>query len=721
MAWRASVAKLIANSGERGKAMWNRCFLQNKCLYLQYLRGENLGVRMGIGIGMSYPMWRTVYTPKRKHLWYDKKYLLRTIIMRLKSLLAFAACVLCCISSFGQRQQTTVDYYPYPNGLRMIGKKTYSYIIGEDGENLKDGAFSISAKPEAIRVTDGFTTTGVSSNGHFRLNTSFAKGNLNGAFTFSYSTTLTQKNLSGTVTESHSMTFNGNFSNGLPHGAFNIQYKTGDHYRLVANYNKGVLVGSYSSAGSYRDLACVVKGTLTSKGEMTGRWTISNIDTNFDDFVYEFQNGVLVRKTTPKGSTKPSLTALAKKYAAGTISEEELLKHNVVVLVDSFPLGKYSRNVIFRDDVLDWEDVGGYDFSHPNNKKYKYLKEEIVFTDKGLDKFCNEILSAKGREYSERVRKGDVGYYVSVERRKYENLVVGVDYSAQDAHYWNVFLTDRQIEFLKEKLHDKRKQNVISVADLDYEGYAGPYSRLSWSKLGIVAPKIFNLFNGVPCDLDELRASAKKLYPKMPNLFVVCDRDSSICAFIHNDVEEQCYKQGITDLAIINNGILYVKNDDMYKRLLVYIAYLSDNYDEFVAGASEEERAYFDVLKEDCMSKINECYKESLDPVLKFMLTESTPISIAYDDKVGRYFSFEGFSEEYPSLEFSRKLKSFGKKLVGYEVVGRHGENYDEVECILAWQGKKKIVTKYKVIFHLKSKMVIAKSIDVNNATIIVE
>ena len=636
--------------------------------------------------------------------------------MRLKSLLAFTACVLCCISSFGQRRQTTVDYYPYPNELRMIGKKTYSYIIGENGENLKDGAFTISAKPEAIRVTKGYTTLEVSSNGHFRLNTSFSKGDLNGPFSFSYSMTAYQRKLSSTVTESHSMTFNGNFSKGLPHGAFNIQYKTGDNYKLVANYNKGVLVGAYSSVGRYDYLPCIVKGTLTSKGELTGKWTISNADTRLEDFVYEFQNGVLIRKTTPKGSTKPSLTALAKKYAAGTISEEELLKHNVVVLEGTIPLGTYAKDIIFRDDVFDLGDVGGYDFSIPNNKTYKYLRQEIVFTDKGLDKFCKEILSAEGREYSERVRKGDIGYYVSVERRKYENLVVGVDYSTQDALWWSVFLTDRQIEILKEKLHDKRKQNVISVTDLDYEGYAGPYSRLR-----IVAPKIFNLFNGVPCDLDELRASAKKLYPKMPNLFVVCDRDSSICAFIHNDVEGLCYKQGIADLAIINNGILYVKNDDMYKRLLVYIAYLSDNYDEFVAGASEEERAYFDVLKEDCMSKINECYKESLDPVLKFMLTESTPVSIAYDDKVGKYFSFEGFSEEYPSLEFSRKLKSFGKKLVGYKVVGRHDENYDEVECILAWQGKKKVVTKYKVIFHLKSKKVIAKSIDVNNATVVVE
>ena len=57
---RASVAKLIANNGERGKSDVESLFLQNKCLYLQYLTGEKSRGRMG----MFYSMWRALYTPR---------------------------------------------------------------------------------------------------------------------------------------------------------------------------------------------------------------------------------------------------------------------------------------------------------------------------------------------------------------------------------------------------------------------------------------------------------------------------------------------------------------------------------------------------------------------------------------------------------------------------------------------------------------------------------
>ena len=57
--------------------------------------------------------------------------------------------MLCCVSLFAQRQQISVDYMnPVFEELpfNMFGKMTYSYIVGENGENVKDGALTVDCK-----------------------------------------------------------------------------------------------------------------------------------------------------------------------------------------------------------------------------------------------------------------------------------------------------------------------------------------------------------------------------------------------------------------------------------------------------------------------------------------------------------------------------------------------------------------------------------------------
>ena len=269
--------------------------------------------------------------------------------MKTKILLLASACLLNCAIVFGQRQQTTEDYNPSPDGFLTTGKKTYSYIINEDGKKLKDGPYIISAKPDMLVVDKGFSRYAVSNNGYFKLNTTFSKGSLHGTLTSSFSVTVTKQGLAGNASETSSMTFSGNFSGGLPHGAFNIKYDTDSNAKLVATYNKGVLVGAYSSSGIYKNLPCIVKGTLTSKGELTGKWTIEDPKNH----IYEFQNGVLIRETSEEEATRPAITELAKKYAAGAITEAELEKHSIIVLEDSIPLGSFAWNVISRDEVFD--------------------------------------------------------------------------------------------------------------------------------------------------------------------------------------------------------------------------------------------------------------------------------------------------------------------------------------------------------------------------------
>ena len=92
----------------------------------------------------------------------------------------------------------------------------------------------------------------------------------------------------------------------------------------------------------------------------------------------QFQNNVLISKTQSGISTKPALVALARKYAAGSIRKNQLVAQGILVKEDSLTLGKYVRMLILNDEVVDLEDLGGYDFSISNTVKYEYLYKGII-------------------------------------------------------------------------------------------------------------------------------------------------------------------------------------------------------------------------------------------------------------------------------------------------------------------------------------------------------
>ncbi len=105
-------------------------------------------------------------------------------------------------------------------------------------------------------------------------------------------------------------------------------------------------------------------------------------------------------------------------------------------------------------------------------------------------------------------------------------------------------------------------------------------------------------------------------------------------------------------------------------------------------------------------------------------MKNKSAFSIAYGEETDDYFSPEGLSIDTWHLDFSKKIKSFGK-IIEYQITDIRGENMDEVECILTILGKKKKQLKYKVIWKLEEDnnriKIIANSIDINNATIVSE
>lgn len=653
--------------------------------------------------------------------------------MKTKILLLASACLLNCAIVFGQRQQTTEDYNPSPAGFPTTGKKTYSYIIGEDGKKLKDGSFSISAKPDILVVDKGFSRYAVSNNGYFKLNTTFMKGNLHGVLTSSFSITVTKQGLAGNASESYKMTFSGNFSDGLPHGTFNIKYDTDSNDKLVATYNNGVLVGAYSSSGIYKKLPCIVKGTLTPKGELTGKWTIEDLKSH----IYEFQNGVLIRETSEEEATRPAITELAKKYATGAITEAELEKQNIIVLEDSIPLGSFARNIIFRDEVFDIQDVGGYDFSNPNNKRYKYLKEVSCFNEKGFE-FYTQMLD-------EKLKAGVFTHYANIQKnQKHEYGEIGFvngSHAIRDAylnhcdpyinakglkeHDWktDIYLTKEQVRIWGEKTTEAKKLHAQTF------GFAGSNTdeRCFGDNIKMYfkdTDRVFTFY-----EYERIRESAKHEVEsggisEVFNRFMLVPGESEYL------VEKSEYLEGYTGReydALLFTTIPFVKKESVGRdTTIIYL--LAGEYEKLIKGKSKEETERIDAIKKELDEKYKKDVLSIVMPPVKNILdrlVNQSVMSIAYADDIDDYFSSVGLPEEYWNLEFQKKLKPFGK-ILGYEIVDFHGEEFEDVECILTCLGKKKAQNKYKVIWKLEKDVrgnirIIANSIDINNATIIVD
>ena len=316
--------------------------------------------------------------------------------MKFKHLL-LALYTVSAVTGFAQRKtMTESNIHPYPFG-NIATKWTYGYIVGEDGKSLKDGALSIRGTVPQTKVqTDYFTTITYSAT--YSVNALFSKGNLNGAITSSFSMPMTQTSRTqGTQTERATISFSGNFSEGIPNGTFVVKRNSEIKTNLTCTYKNGVLVGAFSCSTLFNDLPVTVKATLTANGKPTGMWTYERSGTNI---TAQFQNGVLITETISDQmlgkrevtSTKPALVALARKYAAKTITKEELAQQNIFVKTDYYSLGEYAETTIFRDSGVDFDMLGGYYFPGEKEITYEQLVEVFMLSDEGTELIKQEVL-----------------------------------------------------------------------------------------------------------------------------------------------------------------------------------------------------------------------------------------------------------------------------------------------------------------------------------------
>lgn len=590
---------------------------------------------------------------------------------------------LCSAEISAQRQQVTEFYRP-PLDIPMEGKITYSYIVGKDGDNIKDGPLSIKA---SINNFERYVQLQkMTINGNYNLTANYKNGNMNGALSLNSRTTYTH----GSRSQVESFTLNGNFKDGIPNGNFVANYVTTVEAKMNVNYNNGKLVGpymvDYSTALVDRE---AIKGTLTQNGELTGRWDFNYID---ERFTYTFLKGVRLSSSSKDSSTPPALVEKARQLANGTITEEKLREQGIMVFEDSIDLGIHTNRIILRDNVISFRDLRGCDFSTPNFKKFKYLEKVEYLTDEGFNYLISTIrnaivrneynindfgtLSSSNDHFERVIGTDDKGLkYVKAQNWIYHLTTIG---EFKGKLYDKVYLTKEQAAALPGKIDEIKRETAIGLMDFLKIAYENEFDR----KFGIM--KRFDSANPTIKDITQLYDNLSTV--RMDTLQTTSDKEFMILE--------------------AKNGVFYVKKS------------AADELENYKTKLLNLSKDYFTKLYQQ---NITIDYNESiigniknLDSILQSLnyLVNKSSTSMAYNDYAYKYFCTDGVEDqEFWKLELGKRIKKF-TKITHIRLTGIDNET---VYCEFTKKGKEVYQTSLKI----KDNKILVTSIDFEGAKLI--
>lgn len=590
---------------------------------------------------------------------------------------------LCSAEISAQRQQVTEFYRP-PLDIPMEGKITYSYIVGKDGENIKDGPLSIKASLNNFERYVQLQKMTI--NGNYNLTANYKNGNMNGALTLNSRTTYTH----GSRSQVESFTLNGNFKDGIPNGNFVANYVTTVEAKMNVNYNNGKLVGpymvDYSTALVDRE---AIKGTLTQSGELTGRWDFNYID---ERFTYTFLKGVRLSSSGKDSSTPPALVEKARQLANGTITEEKLREQGIMVFEDSINLGIHTNRIILRDNVISFRDLRGCDFSTPNFKKFKYLKKMEYLTDEGF----NVLISSIRKAIIENDYNVDNFDKLVQCNDHFERTIAtderGMKYVKTGAYYYYLttagefkgtsidrfYLTKEQAAVLPGKIDEIKRETAVGLMDFLKIAYDYEFDR----KFGIM--KRFDSANPTIKDITQLYDNLSSV--RMDTLQTTTDKEFMILE--------------------AKNGVFYVKKT------------AADELENYKTKLLNLSKDYFTKLyqqnitidyNESIMSNI-----KNLDSILQSLnyLVNKSSTSMAYNDYAYKYFCTDGVEDqEFWKLELGKRIKKFTK----ITHIRLTGIDNDTVYCEFTKKGKEVYQTSLKI----KDNKILVTSIDFEGAKLI--
>ena len=590
---------------------------------------------------------------------------------------------LCSAEISAQRQQVTEFYRP-PLDIPMEGKITYSYIVGKDGDNIKDGPLSIKASINNFQRYVQLQKMTI--NGNYNLTANYKNGDMNGALSLNSRTTYTH----GSRSQVESFTLNGNFKDGIPNGNFVANYVTTVEAKMNVNYNNGKLVGTYmvdySTALVDRE---AIKGTLTQSGELTGRWDFNYID---ERFTYTFLKGVRLSSSGKDSSTPPALVEKARQLANGTITEEKLRGQGIMVFEDSIDLGIHTNRIILRDNVISFRDLRGCDFSTPNFKKFKYLEKVEYLTDEGFNYLISTVrnaivrneynindfgtLSSSNDHFERVIGTDDKGLkYVKAQNWIYHLTTIG---EFKGKLYDKVYLTKEQAAALPGKIDEIKRETAIGLMDFlkitsDYE-----FDR----KFGIM--KRFDSANPTIKDITQLYDNLSTV--RMDTLQTTSDKEFMILE--------------------AKNGVFYVKKS------------AADELENYKTKLLNLSKDYFAKLYQQ---NITIDYNESiigniknLDSILQCLnyLVNKSSTSMTYNDYAYKYFCTDGVEDqEFWKLELGKRIKKFTK----ITHIRLTGIDNDTVYCEFTKKGKEVYQTSLKI----KDNKILVTSIDFEMAKLI--
>ena len=558
---------------------------------------------------------------------------------------------MCLGTSFAQRKQNTVTYSKVTTYGLATGKATYHYIIGEDGSNIKDGSLNINAQ-ESYEYSD--LTIWGNLDVRYILNAGFVNGWLNGTASSSCKVT-------GSVNSrpvDMQCIFSGNFiKGGIPHGDFKVKnnislddYDVWGAVLLNAHYENGTLTGAYEYIGPNKygreGMTTSVKGSLNSKGIPTGTWAIGNDK-------YEFINGVLISKTTKKSSTKPAVTEISRKYAAGEIDKEQLLNLGYTVIQDSLTIGNYARMALLSlKDGFDFEGLQGYNFGKQNNPKYEYLVERAYINEEGvaylIESIQNVILN---NNYYDRLINnwGNIYGYISTDEDQAYIRISNWDgfkrylQNPSINSERNVYLTSKQMNTVDSCINAfittqaiTLNQAIFGSDQIDTESY-------------------------IKQSINSIKATASKLGQNISDSEALRSISSTITGISKN-----------IQLMELNNQYCLLSYLNNPQRVIIKTNSIND-YETTLKNLSKELTIY------------------SLHAPFEFIVDGSKASNIAYgttDKGTCENFFYTESTVSYWKADFMDHLKPFCN-IIGYEIIDVDTEN-QTVLCNIIKKGKKK-------------------------------
>lgn len=331
---------------------------------------------------------------------------------------------------------TTIGYIP--------GTEKYSYTIDERGNKMLHGAYSFVGKNQYNDDTRKYVA-------NYNFSTNYKQGNLNG--TYSVNETIegkVWKYIKGWVPFSVSAKLTATFADGKPAGTFNATHKDAMNYYGIVTMKDGKYVGSYDYYGEGYKSLWRIKGQLTDKGKLTGSWKVQNI-TSREEWDMVFDNDVLISKDDKKNVTPPAVQTIAKQFAAGKLTEEQVKNQGYIMKKKSLPLNNFiSYLLLLDDDDFAFNQITGWDFSDYKAKEYLEIEKPDVLSEEGLKKIINATINNE-------ISKDWNGQY------KYREMIDDYEYTSYTNPFYNV-----QYDYYYLRCDPNFRDRYGYYANLDY-------------------------------------------------------------------------------------------------------------------------------------------------------------------------------------------------------------------------------------------------------------